>query len=97
MRFGADETTVVDGIGKTTLDYLREQEHNRTECRLERMLKLLVYAPAGRAWRRRGFLVMYRAHHDTQHLRGAESGNITGVLVLGVGDEGIFRTIVGYL
>eukprot|EP00903_Cladosiphon_okamuranus_P017409 g16033.t1 len=137
LRAGADET-VVDCEGCTAADvigtHVQEEEESLTE-EFERVRQLLANAPADRVWRRRGYLVLCRAHlsrvqkqlgrvHSDAH--GASTGRRTrrraglvraeGVTVdsrvgqspdgewalvmakvLQLQEEGIFRTIVGYL
>ena len=69
LRWGADETTV-DRYGDTpavdipNITEVAGQDHPR----LERLSKLLASAPQDRAWRRRGMLVMCRAHPDRLRL-----------------------------
>ena len=63
LRWGADET-IVDNNGKTPSQRIpsiaRAAEQDRP--RFERLSKLLTHAPQDRTWRRRGFVVMCRAH-----------------------------------
>ena len=136
LRLGADET-IVDDYGKTAADIVGEDvpEENRLAADVECVLKLLANAPANRAWRRRGYLVLCRAHPD--RMRQAQESGSAGAgmsrrtrsaaklrrlasrhhasdtetvdeglqpewesvvaVVLKVYEEGIFRTIVGYL
>lgn len=145
LRSGVDET-IVDNHGKTAADVIGEwftedeeehflQQHDEDVARVR---GLLANAPADRAWRRRGYLVLCRAHpnrvrHGQERssgqvgmarrtrrgaqLAGAEGGRGGGkpghgtraqdnsamdwavvvASVLGLEEEGIFRTIVGYL
>ena len=69
LRWGADET-IVENFGNTPSqlipDIARAAEQDRPE--LERLSKLLAYAPQDRAWRRRGFVVMCRAHPERLRL-----------------------------
>lgn len=70
LRMGADET-VVDGNGLTPMDVAgkeRSDAHN-VEC----VQRLLANAAVDRVWRRRGFLVMCRAHSDRMQLKGSSS------------------------
>ena len=68
LRWGADETAVDDN-GKTpaeTLDlrlpgYLPPGESRCSQEEIDRVRTLLARAPADRAWRRRGWLVMLRS------------------------------------
>ena len=63
LERGADETiTTVDGSSVADLvGVFVEARNSRTE-EVERVRRLLAKAPAERAWRRRGFLTMCRAH-----------------------------------
>eukprot|EP00752_Nemacystus_decipiens_P006565 g5911.t1 len=139
LRAGADETLLaIDGrkpadmigfFGDGLEDHLAD-DHLADD--VERVRELLANAPADRAWRRRGYLVLCRAHpdrmqqdqatssdHHTDAARGSRScaevarvGEVEGgsgvdestgdwtVVVsklLLLQEEGIFRTIVGYL
>ncbi len=142
LRSGADETVVCSN-GKTVADFVDflgnhdvvEQDGLAED--IERMRMLLANAPADRAWRRRGYLVLCRAHPDrvqqtlenssippgtswmtrsqtklarTEALDCSETvggsavdGPVGGEWaiavsrVLALQEEGIFRTIVGYL
>ena len=123
LRAGADETIVSDD-GRKPVDAIgvNVAEESRLADEIERVRKLLVNAPADRAWRRRGYLVLCRAHLDrAQQIQAdisrAEADGCHEVVVgghnvdgIGGGDwavvvakmlqlqeEGIFRTIVGYL
>ena len=137
LRAGADETIIIDG-GLKAADVIGaavEEEEDRLAEDVERVRELLANAPADRAWRRRGYLVLCRAHPDRVQHQGQVSSGIhhsdtarrtrtraklarpaetagdsssvdecTGVdwvdvvsKVLVVQEEGIFRTIVGYL
>eukprot|EP00752_Nemacystus_decipiens_P007341 g6567.t1 len=63
LRSGADETIINDD-GKAVMDVvgvLAGEELQASED-LDRVRKLLAKAPADRAWRRRGYLVLCRAH-----------------------------------
>ncbi len=71
LRSGADET-ILDEWGETAADAVARDvgEEYRVAEDEERVHKLLADAPADRAWRRRGYLVMCRAHPDrVQHLQ----------------------------
>ncbi len=66
LRSGADEK-IVNDHGLTAEEYHRtyyEHSHPNDDVEAEHVWKLLRDAPADRAWRRRGFLVMCRAHPD---------------------------------
>lgn len=140
LRWNADETDE-DAFGRTprNMVVLLDPETDIPETdsiNLERVLRLLQYAPEDRAWRRRGMLVLCRAHperlglrQNASHVRWStvprvarsrtklvERAQVAGgsgegatadgrtarewsnmayrVLEL---DEGIFRTIVGFL
>ena len=78
LRSGADET-IVDRDGKAAADVVAEDvdEEVRMAEDVERVRKLLANAPADRAWRRRGYLVMCRAHPDRVHqAQDSSSGHI---------------------
>ncbi len=137
LKFGADETDI-DGSGKAAADAVAGDAWEAQDLLaddVERVRKLLRNAPADRAWRRRGYLVLCRAHPDRMHqsqqqTRNAPSDTRQGTCsgaradtsacsetergsateeevccgwadvvpkVLGLQEEGIFRTIVGYL
>ena len=127
LRFGASET-IANQYGETPLDQLPDESED-SENRFKCMRKLLANAPADRAWRRRGLLLLCVARHrrrvppslqsacilaglDEKERSSIEHGNsgsvaekafddwggvATWILGLGLGKEGIFRTIVGYL
>ncbi|CAN0252288.1 unnamed protein product [Ectocarpus sp. 6 AP-2014] len=98
LRWGADET-VVDNKGKTPLDVCTAETKDRVR-------KLLVNAPADRTWRRRGWLVMLceRERRKTEKkgckVARTEEGIVLGGMaawLLAVTDEGVLRTVVGFL
>ncbi|CAM9770409.1 unnamed protein product [Scytosiphon promiscuus] len=62
LRWNADETTL-DDYGEKPSDLLERVRDDRgcSEDEIERVRVLLARAPADRAWRRRGWLVMLRA------------------------------------
>eukprot|EP00752_Nemacystus_decipiens_P011337 g10074.t1 len=137
LRWGADET-MRNATGFTPGDLVG---HNVDESdvvaeEVERVKALLLQAPAERAWRRRGLLVLCRAHLDrvrpwgqlrkgpseeavrtappktrsrakraaaeagrADQQGGGEGGDWRSAAgwVLGLEEEGLFRTIVGYL
>ena len=146
LRSGADES-IADEDGNVAADVMGravEEEHRVAED-VERVRKLLANAPTDRAWRRRGYLVLCRAHPDRVQLRqeisthvgvaprtrsgkkmtriaaaaaaaaaaagdggsagggsaadGTNGAGWAGVAgwVVRLEEEGIFRTIVGYL
>ncbi len=137
LRSGADET-IVDIEGNAAVDVLAEAvEEAAIEGEIERVYQLLANAPADRAWRRRGYLVLCRAHPGRVQQAHKTSGASAGMSrrtcsrvkrrrpessrcndgvrrtaadegggvdwacvvarVLELQEEGIFRTIVGYL
>jgi len=61
LRSGADET-IPDRDGYTAAGLVAVPEDIQPNEDANRVRKLLVNAPADRAWRRRGFLVLCRAH-----------------------------------
>ena len=65
LRAGADET-IVDIDGGKAADmigqHVEEEDHLAED--VERVRELLANAPADRAWRRRGYLLLCRAHAD---------------------------------
>lgn len=68
LRLGADETCLSYDV--TPLDRLLE--HNSAEAEsVNRVRRLLESAPADRAWRRRGFMVLCRAFPDRVRLNPA--------------------------
>ena len=137
LRSRADER-IADVHGRAAVDRTVEAPfgpHNPSPEEAKRIKRLLANAPADRAWRRRGYLVMCRAHPDRMQSRlkddssahdgvtrrahsaaKVEGGGGIGTVrnsteedkpsgdwaevvtsVLGLEEEGIFRTIVGYL
>ena len=139
LRSGADETIVNNVAGTSAADDVGvdvEDEHILAED-VERVRELLANAPADRAWRRRGHLVLCRAYSgrvqlirentsaladgarkspSSSKLPRTEASGYPGVaggrttnekathdwvdlvaMVLGVQEEGVFRTIVGFL
>ena len=133
LRSDADET-IVDRDGKAAAELVAQSAYGMVVEDVELVRRLLVNASADRAWRRRGYLVMCRAHTDrmqkAQEIRRASAGMsrstrstpITGMSgcnvsaegsnadtragddwvgmmahVVGLREESVFRTIVGYL
>lgn len=134
LRSGADET-ITDRHNRRPLDVLGNQALGPFNLRdvdavLTRVYNLLKKAPADRAWRRRGYLAMCRAHPvrlkprqeissscasvapRTRHRASCDDTAVEGgasdekvgddwasvmARVLELQEEGIFRTIVGYL
>ncbi|CBJ48667.1 ankyrin repeat protein [Ectocarpus siliculosus] len=95
LRWGADET-IVSKQGETAADSIGTRRCHRTDPEDdERARSLLARAPADRAWRRRGLLVLCRAHPDRLQLGGDLAGLVAGVG--GLEEVGVFRTIVLYL
>ena len=81
LRWGADETVGNEG-GETPTDVIGEgvAEQDRLAHDFERVQKLLANAPADRAWRRRGYMVLCRAHLDRLQMTegGEEYDGLTG-------------------
>lgn len=107
LRRGADET-VVNHRGETPMNYLTSDTYyEHTAETKERVRKLLVNAPAARTWRRRGWLVMLweRERHETEKegckVARKEGDDIVlggaATWLLAVTDEGVLRTVVGFL
>ncbi|CAM9437350.1 unnamed protein product [Ectocarpus sp. 6 AP-2014] len=95
LRWGADET-IVCKQGKTAADRIGTRRFPWTEPGDdERVRSLLARAPADRAWRRRGLLVLCHAYPDRLQLGGDLAGLVDRVL--GLEEVGVFRTIVLYL
>ncbi|CBJ33147.1 ankyrin repeat protein [Ectocarpus siliculosus] len=95
LRWGADET-IVCKQGKTAADRIGTRRFPSTEPGDdERARSLLTRAPADRAWRRRGLLVLCHAYPDRLQLGGDLAGLVDRVL--GLEEVGVFRTIVLYL
>lgn len=91
---GADETIVSERRGGKTA---RELVNTRRIFRKiygddERVLTMLVRAPANRAWRRRGLMVLCRAYPDRVHLDGDLAS--LAARVFGLEEPGVFRKIV---
>ncbi|CAN0239114.1 unnamed protein product, partial [Ectocarpus fasciculatus] len=127
LRWGADET-ILDNFGRNPAKML-DVEDGRLDSaapdEIDRTRVLLSRAPADRAWRRRGWLVMLGSrdskarkrkrsaggHGDGGEVGGgceiARSDGMAGggeeglrlevLLLLGLGLEGVFRTVVGFL
>ena len=68
LRQGADET-VRNIDGQTAADLVGSQAENLNSREVARVRELLANAPADRAWRRRGFLVMCRARYPGGRVR----------------------------
>ena len=109
LRSGADET-ILNKEGNAALDIVRiDLEKNKDSLPedTERVRDLLLNAPADRTWRRRGFLVLCRAHPERSQViqegtptQDALAGTNWGSLVttvLGVQENSVFRSIIGYL
>lgn len=95
LALGADETIVCSG-GKTARDLVNTRGiHMRVPGDDERVLALLARAPANRAWRRRGLLVLYRAYPDRVRLVGDLAS--LAAKVFGLKEAGVFRRIVMFL
>eukprot|EP00903_Cladosiphon_okamuranus_P012808 g11970.t1 len=72
LKQGADEE-ITNDMGQTPSDVVGSgvQEQNERED-VDRVRTLLANAPADRAWRRRGFLVMCRAHYPGDRVQLAQ-------------------------
>ncbi|CAB1117378.1 unnamed protein product [Ectocarpus sp. CCAP 1310/34] len=75
LRAGADET-IANVQGNKAVDMIGEdvEEEDRLTEDVERVRELLANAPADRAWRRRGYLIMCRAQPDRVPERRMTSG-----------------------
>lgn len=74
LRAGADEA-IADNEGKTpscAIGWWTARQHDRPTEDIELVRELLANAPADRAWRRQGYLVLCRAH-PRRVQRGQES------------------------
>jgi len=81
LRSGADET-IADEDGHVAADMMGRavEEKHRLAGGGERVRELLANAPADRAWRRRGYIALCRAHPDRVQLRPeAAAGPRAGV------------------
>ncbi|CAM9705622.1 unnamed protein product [Ectocarpus fasciculatus] len=95
LRWGADET-IVSKQGEMAADMIGTRMGHRTvPGDEERVRSLLARAPAERAWRRRGLLVLCRVHPNRLQLGGDLAGLVSRVVQLE--EVGVFRTIVRYL
>ncbi len=93
LRWGADETAV-DEDGETPADDLDAMYENRTcsQDEIERVRLLLDRAPADRAWRRRGWLVMLRtqaskARNDSHEGSRSKTVDVSNAAGGGVEDD----------
>ena len=100
LRSGADET-MVDDRGHRAVDLIGNdvEEEDSLAGDADRVEGLLRNAPWDRAWRRRGYLVLCRAHPDRVQRLRQMTGRAHAAMskVLGLQEEGVFRAIVGYL
>lgn len=89
LIWGAEEK-FVDNDGQTAADLIgREVDGNElTPEEFERVQKLLESAPADKAWRRRGLMVLCRAHPDRLRLT-AEGSPRHAVMVTKTGAENV--------
>lgn len=133
LKSGADETVLDDdGYIASDLVGLNVSDEGKLAEDVERVRQLLRNAPADRAWRRRGYLVLCRAQPDRVQVVQESSGAPAGVgrntrnsaklartqasgsgtsdgraydddwislvsTLLGLQEEGIFRTIIRFL
>lgn len=101
LRREADEAAT-DNIGQAPADVVGNSCSDVQEAGgVERVRTLLANAPAARAWHRRGLLVAARARPQMVRLAPStrsrrEWMDLMG-RVQGLREEGVFRTIVGYL
>lgn len=70
LRWGADENSAADD-GRTPADVIGSvvEEQDSIAEDVARVRELLANAPADRSWRRRGFLVLCRAHYPGGRVR----------------------------
>ena len=75
LRWEADET-IVNDEGETAADVVGEyvEEENPSAEDVKRVRNLLAKAPADRAWRRRGYLLLCRAYPDKLQLKQEVDG-----------------------
>lgn len=94
LRWGADET-IITRQGKTPRELVNTRRiHMKVPGDDECVLSLLARAPANRAWRRRGLLVLCRAYPDRVKLDGDLAS--LAARVFGLVEVGVFRKIVLY-
>eukprot|EP00752_Nemacystus_decipiens_P011995 g10634.t1 len=138
LRSDADET-ILNNMGETAADVVAGSVDDEDQLAddVERVRQLLANAPIDRVWRRRGYLVLCRAHPNRMQQAFASNSACEGVAgrtrhkaklrrtqaigcggdvgaspvdgrtggdwaevvatVVGLQEEGIFRTIVGFL
>lgn len=95
LRWGADET-IVCTRGKTAAEWIGTRRvFTKVPGDDERVRGLLARAPADRAWRRRGLLVLCRAYPDRLRLDGDLAS--LAARVFDLVDFRVFRKIVLYL
>lgn len=94
LRWGADET-ILSTDGRTAAGTVTQYSRSRMRGHAGRVTSLLARAPADRAWRRRGWMVLCRAHPDRTRLDGDLARLVAKVLRLE--EDDVFRMIVGYL
>ncbi len=113
LRWGADETIADEdeNTPKSSLDVYKDGGCSQDE--IDRVKLLLDRAPADRAWRRRGWLVMLRARAPTNNSSGSKAkvsrpddGATSGQedvfrgavdWLVGIGTAGVFRTVLQFL
>lgn len=113
LKSGADET-IVDDQGRAAVDVIgwltEDYDDADVQEEIGRVHQLLTNAPADRNWRRRGYLVLCRAHPDRVQQRQDIISTHTGAVQRAGGDwagmaawaleleeEGLFRAIVEFL
>eukprot|EP00752_Nemacystus_decipiens_P005208 g4727.t1 len=76
LRLGADENAI-DRDGQTPADMVGSSMGGEDSVaeEVERVRQLLLNAPADRAWRRRGFLVLCRAHYPSGKVQLQQAGS----------------------
>ncbi|CAM9835929.1 unnamed protein product [Ectocarpus fasciculatus] len=97
LRWGADETHAARK-GRRAADVigLKVPYKDRVPEVIERVRKLLANAPADRAWRRRRSLVLCRAQPSRVQLSSDRTATLEA-RVIGLVEEGVFRTIVRFI
>ncbi len=90
LRWGADETAV-DNEGRTPAERLSgvPDGGSRSQEDVDRAQLLLARAPADRAWRRRGWLVMLRARASRARIVSCDSNGETRVESSGAAASGM--------
>ena len=82
LRWGADEKAA-DSDGQTPVDVIGADFQSSPADDVERVRQLLANAPADRAWRRRCFLVLCRAHYPSGRVQlgcGSSHAHDSGIV-----------------